>query len=454
MPRVRHLAALATICCLATNMQSAFAENLSEAWSVALSVDQSVEASRWQSSAAQRGLYAARAARFPELTAKLSYNVYDNPITYVAPVLLPTGNLAQFDITQREAFLADVTASQPLYTGGRIRSAIDAAGAQVTAAVSNEEKTTLDVMLDVATSYTNVLHAQRHVEVTEQAVESLTSHAREVKNRVDQGVGIRNDLLASQVALSNAQQQNLQADATFDIAKAAYNRALQRPLDTEVAIEDLREPLGSYDVEQLTHQALARRPEIAELNAHVRALRSQADVVRASYKPQIAVEGGFQFIENRFLDNEAFNRVALMGEWNVFDMGRKRHSAVKLDQSAEAVLRQRNDVETKIALQVRDAWRRLETARERVSVSRATIESAEENLRVARNRYSQGVGTNTVVLDAETLRTQAYSNYYSSVYSAVQALMQLGRAVGDFAISVPSNFSNELPSPVTDQPRN
>ncbi len=87
-------------------------------------------------------------------------------------------------------------------------------------------------------------------------------------------------------------------------------------------------------------------------------------------------------------------------------------------------------------------------------VSRATIESAEENFRVARNRYGQGVGKNPVELDAETLRTQALSNYYSSVYSAVQALMQLGRAVGDFAISVPSNFSNELPSPVTDQPRN
>jgi outer membrane protein len=310
----------------------------------------------------------------------------------------------------------------------------------------------LDVMLDVATSYTNVLHAQRHVEVTEQAVTSLASHTREAKNRIDQGVGIRNDLLASQVALSNAQQQNLQADATLDIARAAYNRALQRPIDTDVTIEDLREPLRSYDVEQLTQQALARRPEIAELNAHVRAMRSQAGVVRGSYKPQIAVEGGFQFIENRFLDNEAFNRVALMCEWNVFDMGRKRHSAAKLDQSAEAVLRQRNDVESKIALQVRGAWRRLETARERVRVSRATIESAEENLRVARNRYSQGVGTNTVVLDAETLRTQAYSNYYSSVYSAVRALMQLGRAVGDFAISVPSNFSDELPAPLPEQP--
>ena len=77
-----------------------------------------------------------------------------------------------------------------------------------------------------------------------------------------------------------------------------------------------------------------------------------------------------------------------------------------------------------------------------MGVSRATIKSAEENLKVARNRYSEGVGTNTVVLDAETLRTEAYSNYYSSVYKAVQQLMQLGRAVGDFAIADQSSFSN------------
>lgn len=185
---LRHLVALATICCLATSMRPAHAENLSQAWGVALSVDQTLEASRWNSSAAQRKLSAARAERFLELTGKASYNVYDNPITYNAPVVIPTGNVAAFDITQREALLADVTVSQSLYTGGRIRSAIDAAGAQVSVAASNEQKMTLDVMLDVATVYTNVLHAQRRVEVTEQAVTSLTSHAREVKDRVDQGL--------------------------------------------------------------------------------------------------------------------------------------------------------------------------------------------------------------------------------------------------------------------------
>ena len=40
------------------------------------------------------------------------------------------------------------------------------------------------------------------------------------------------------------------------------------------------------------------------------------------------------------------------------------------------------------------------------------------------------MGTNTEVLDAQTLRTRSYSNFYSSLYEAVLAEMQLLRAIG------------------------
>ncbi|MGI9457673.1 MAG: TolC family protein, partial [Aeoliella sp.] len=338
-------------------------------------------------------------------------------------------------LTQREGLLSNVLATQPLFTGGRIRSDIDAAGADVSAAVSNQQTTELDVLLNVATVYTNVLLAQRVVEVSERQLQSLAKHAQDVKNRVDQGVGIRNDLLAAEVAQADAHQKNLQAIAILDVAIAAYNRALQRPLDMDVTLDDLGEPTEYFDLESLTQRALAGRPEIAELNASIRGLRSRACVVRAGNKPQFALQGGFESIENRFLQNEAYAKVAVVGEWNLFDAGRKRHTAVKLEQNAEALLRQRNDIETRIALQVRDAWRQLETTKERVQVNREAIESAEENLLVAGNRYNQGVGTNTEVLDAETLRTATYTNYYSSVYAAVQYLMELSRAVGDFSLA-------------------
>ena len=132
--------------------------------------------------------------------------------------------------------------------------------------------------------------------------------------RVAQGVGIRNDLLAAQVAEADARQKNLQANAILDVAKSAYNRALQRPLDTDVTLEDLSEPTESFDLESMTQRALAGRPEIAELNASVRGLRSRAGVVRAGYRPQFAVQGGFEYIENRFFQHEAFAKVAVISE--------------------------------------------------------------------------------------------------------------------------------------------
>jgi outer membrane protein len=88
------------------------------------------------------------------------------------------------------------------------------------------------------------------------------------------------------------------------------------------------------------------------------------------------------------------------------------------------------NVESVIALQVKKAWHDLDSAQQQVVVNRSALESADENLRVSEDRYQDGVGTNTEVLDAQTLRTQIYSNYYRSIYASVLAEMQLRRAIG------------------------
>ena len=41
------------------------------------------------------------------------------------------------------------------------------------------------------------------------------------------------------------------------------------------------------------------------------------------------------------------------------------------------------------------------------------------------------MGTNTEVLDGETLRVQAYTNLYNSTYEAVLVRLRLRRAVGN-----------------------
>ncbi len=410
-------------------------ESLSGAWAIALSVDPDLEASRWQASAAQRGLRAARAERLPTLSARGSYSVYDNPLTINAPippipVFLPNGATASVTANQREFFLGGVRATQALYTFGRIKNAIHAAGAEVTAAVADGQRTELDVKLQVAQAYVGVLKAQRLLEVAQDGVKSLEAHEREVGNLVDQGVGIRANLLAVQVALANARQLRLQMQNLRTVAQASYNRALQRPLDNLVEVQDLSRPAQDYDLELSISQALNQRPEIGFLSAKVRALRSSAKSIRAGNRPQIVLDGGYSFIENRFLEHESFNNVAVLAEWNFWDAGRKGNRTAQLEQSAEGLLRKRTHLESMITLQVKKAWHDLDSTQQQVDVNQAALESADENLRVSIARYQQGAGTNTEVLDAETLRTRAYSNYYSSLYDSLLAEMQLQRAMG------------------------
>lgn len=410
------------------------AESLESVWQTALAVDQQVEASRWTSSAAARGLYAAQAERLPSVDATANYYAMNNPVGLQAAI--PGLGTLSLNALQREGLMAGAHVTQPVYTFGRIQAGIDAACSEVNAAASAEAVAELDVLLRVSLEYTNVLLAQRAVEVSGQAVESLDSHAKDVKNLVEQGVRILNDQLAVDVASSNAKQQLLQANSLLDITRAALNRSLGRPLDNPVELDEAKEPDGTYNLNQLTQMALAQRPEIEALSHATLALRSRAEGVRAGTKPQFMIRGGVDYLENRYFTNETFSSVMLMGQWNLFDSGRKRQTAAKLDETGEALLRKRNDVESLIGLQVRDAWRELETTRARVQVNRGALKSADENLRVAKGRYDNGAGTNTEVLDAETLRTATYSNYYKSLYESVQALMKMSRAVGDFSLAV------------------
>ena len=89
-------------------------------------------------------------------------------------------------MNQREFLLGGIRATQPLYTFGRITSAIDAAGADVTAAVADEQRTELDVKLLVAAAYIGVLQAQRLLEVADDGI----GFARQQLDAVE-SVGLR-----------------------------------------------------------------------------------------------------------------------------------------------------------------------------------------------------------------------------------------------------------------------
>ena len=143
------------------------------------------------------------------------------------------------------------------------------------------------------------------------------------------------------------------------------------------------------------------------------------------------MSGGYLYLENSVLEREHVWTVGIVGRWNIFDSGLTRHKARALDDKAEAVSALRAEAMDGVSLQVRQAWLEVDETRRRLQVTRDAVGQAEENLKVARDRYRTGTGTNTEVLDAETLRVRSLGNHDNAIYDSVMAGLRLRRAVGD-----------------------
>ncbi|MDR3634741.1 MAG: TolC family protein [Isosphaeraceae bacterium] len=431
--------------------RDARAENLTDAWTIALGTNAQLQASRQTSVAAGQDLASSRSARLPQIQTLNGQAFLTNPIS----VSSSSGQPKAASGGQDQFTLSAVAAIVPIYTGGRIRNTIAGNRAQWNASRADEAVTALDLKLSVARAYVEVLRANRGVAVAESNVVSLTAQARDVGNLVTQGRGIRNDLLAAQVARANAQQRRIHARNQLSIAWATYNRYLCRPMDTVVPLEELaQEPppppkgpdadqamliqdvesvvVDEAQIQALADYAMANRPELASLSEQASSIHAQAAVERASTRPQISFLAANLYQNVRFLPTEAdTGAAAFVLNWTLYDGGKARHHASALEQRAASQLSKQSDVAASIRLQVRSAWLTCQENQRRIPLSRAAIVQAEENLRVARGRYLQQRGTNTEVLDAETARIQSYDNYFNALYDAIQADFELRRAVGN-----------------------
>jgi outer membrane protein len=407
------------------------AETLEDAWARALEADRGLAAARSQAEAAELDAAAARAQRWPTVAVGGSYTWLDESPAF-------DFSFTGLPITAPPLFGGDdfvrgqAAVTLPLFTGGRITSGIAAAEARGRGVGAQAAGTEQDVKLAVAETYVGVLRARKSLAVADSNVRSLEALAGDIGAMFESELVPKNELLAVEVALADARQNRLRAANAAEIAQAAYNRRLGEPLDRHAEIvEAIPAPEAlPAELEVLVQQALDRRSELAALGEQAEAYGQLAKVERSRVLPQLSVTGGYTYLENQFLDDETVAMAGVGVQWALFDGGQSRKRAAALDRNRRATQEQRADVESMIALQVRQAWLDVEETRQRIRVTADAVGQAEENLRIARERYGAGLGTQTQLLEAETLRVQALTNRDNATLDAGLARLRLARAVG------------------------
>jgi outer membrane protein len=326
---------------------------------------------------------------------------------------------------------------QPLFRGGALYWSHRLAKLGVDLSKVFWELVKQDLVLQVKDAYFNILKAEKIRQVAVQAVEQLESQLKVSRAFYDVGVIPKNDLLQTQVRMAQARQDLTSAEVQLSVTKASFNTLLRRDVRMEVRVEDI---LGyrpmEIPFEECLGEARKNRPELMEAELNVKKAEKEVWLARSEYFPTIGLSGNYERVGDdpsvsgsNFEDKDSWN-IAAYARWTFWQWGKKRHlvreKETRLVQAKDAVVQ----VEDGISLEVKDAYLRLTEARDKIDVAKLAIEQAEENFRINQERFKEQVATATDVLDAQTLLTEAKSNYFNALSDYNIARARLDRAMG------------------------
>jgi outer membrane protein TolC len=278
--------------------------------------------------------------------------------------------------------------------------------------------------LDTQASLSEVEAAESRV-ITSRALERLASDQHTA------GLATRVDLLRAQVQLQRDQQTLLVARDTYQTALLTLQRFLGMrpgaPLELAEKLEFRRMDLPEPD--QALRTALEARADYRSLQAQREALVEQQKAAKARYLPKLSINGDYGAFGRNFGELPGVGQIQGSLTFTVFD--RDRNGEMK--QTASRIQRveaQLADLVRGIEQDLRKAELDLASAEQQVAVTKSGVDLAVEELRLAEDRFRNGVTDNIEVITAQSSLQSAQDDHITALARHADARMALARALG------------------------
>lgn len=391
---------------------------LAQAISIALEHNHELEAADARLGAATAGFDEVRAERLPRLGLAAAVQRTDNPVLVFSNLLgqesFTAENFALDRLNQPDPlsnWKTRLTLTQPLWTGGRIGSAIGAAELGRQAADSGREATRQGVIHGVIAAYTAAVLADHELAVARESAATASAHVDWVRDLWESGLVVESDVLQAEVRVSEIEELVIRAASGVEIARAALNLELGRDLGTPMTLPaDVELDPAATDVEldALVAAALERRPDLRAAHELTGAAGRRVDLERAGRRPEIAVEAGWEANAEDFFGADGDNWALTVGlQLNLFDGHRRRARVERADHQRQEAEARAALLAESVGLEVRRAVSQLEAARQRLEQSERGVTLAERSLEIVEDRYREGLTVLTELLDAQNALTRA-----------------------------------------------
>ncbi len=332
--------------------------------------------------------------------------------------------------------------------------------------------TQLDTALEAATAYINLLRARNLQRVQRENLRVTRANLDLAEVRREVGAASSGELLRWQSQIASDQQNLVSAEADVQTAFVALNRILSLPSEQQWVLQDLslddesllpgQDRFEGY-IETPKHfavlrefavaTALERAPELAELDASIRAQERRIKSLRRDFwLPDVAAQAS---LDDRFSESGAGSEidspaddsswsVALNATLPLFASGGRRAEVDRAEADLEQLRTFRVATVQRIEEAVRSTMLATRASFTNVDLARQAAEAAAGNLALIQDAYARGAVSILELLDAQSASLRAETGAADAVYGFFTDLMRFQRTLSEFDFFVSEAARSEF----------
>jgi len=390
------------------------------------------------SGADQRAMASMRGEAFAGFLPQVSANGYlvnqnMRPNVYFSAGESMARNFQLFGTNRAQDL--NLTAMWPIFSGGRTYYGYKAASARAESATQMLRGTEVEVAMQARLDYIASVRERENARVTGELLRQTEERVRVTREEFEAGRVARFNVLRDEAELANVIQMDTMARSRAELALIALKTTLGVDLASPItAAEPLQYSQTTVSVEEGIRQAVESHPDVQSAANQFEAAEAEVRAALGRYLPEVSATWMYDWQRMRNRD-EPFERpegysAGLVLTIPLFD-GFMRENAVataraKRDKARELLVQARQQV----AKEVNQAALMLVAADKNVDASRKGLQQAEEQFRIAQERFGSGRGIQLEVLDAQSTLTRADFNVVGALADHHSALAMWLKATG------------------------
>jgi len=397
----------------------AYAESLSEMQEAALSNREVVKRFMVNLQKSERDIGRARAGYYPSVDLSYRVNKLDED--------------AAFEDDENSVFYGAVTYN--LFNGFKDKYQIDSAKLLKEVETHQLEGLKQDLRLSVALRYLDVFERKANLDVAKKNFDTLQKIYRDGQNRLEVGLIDKNELLKFKVDLDNS-------DITAEAARAGLEKSIHllgRETGLQVTLEDLdfsefKKTPAAEDYEKNENLMLQNRSELLAFGKLIETSKLIVKTEQGEYYPKVNLVGSYQNYDDDFINgngsvDEDELRAQVLFSINLFQGRFTEESVAKARLETQGLQYDLTELQDDLKTELRNLHIDYEVSLRNITVSQVSIEQAEENLRITRLKYDEGLQRESDLLDAVTNLSRAQYNYVAVLRTAFSNYFRILRAI-------------------------